>query len=268
MKRALKWAAIGFCMLIVVLLAGVTLFAGAIVKRAVNKYGPELMGVPVTLEKASCSPFAGKIKLTNLHVGNPKGFNTPALFDLGEVDIDLDSASLFSKTISIHKITAIAPHITYEKSMLGSNFSEVRKLMGGDGPEPSGEQAVDAGAESSGRKVVIEQLLIVDPALNVSIRAAGGHYVPVKLGEVELRDIGKDHGGVGFADAVSIIFSVIISNIENALLGAGDLLGSGAKAFGRGAGIAGEAVADRTSTVIKGVRGQFGGDKPADEAKK
>ena len=49
------------------------------------------------------------------------------------------------------------------------------------------------------------------------------------------------------ADAVKIILSLITSNIENAVKGAGDLVGSGAKAVGNGA-----------TSVIKGVGGLVG----------
>jgi uncharacterized protein involved in outer membrane biogenesis len=269
-KKALKWTGIGIGTVVVLLLAGLALFSGALVKWAVNAYGPGLMGVPVTLEAASCRLFAGKIKLTNLHVGNPEGFKTPSLFDLGEVDIDLDMASLFSETIVIRRIAASAPHITYEKSLLTSNFSELMKQWGGDEPATPDLDAADAAAakaQEGGRRIVIDRLVITDPALNVSIRAAGGHYVPVKLGRVEMQDIGKDSGGMRMADVMAFIFSVITSNIENALLGAGDLIGSGAKAVGHGAGVAGGAVVDGASSVIKGVGQRLGGDKKPAEKK-
>lgn len=256
MKQALKWIGIGIGALIVVLLVGLTLFGGAMVKGAVNGFGPLVMGVPVTLEKATFRPLAGKIKLTNLHVGNPKGFKTPALLDLGEVDIELDSKSLFKDTIVIHRIAVNAPHITYERGLLDSNFSALMKQLDSGTPEKksSGEKK-----EKSGKKVAIDELAVTDPALNVSITVAGGNYIPIKLGKVELRDIGKEHGGVTFADAMKIIFSVITSNVENAVLGAGDLIGSGAKAVGSGAKAVGGAVVGGASAAIKGVGGLFSG---------
>jgi uncharacterized protein involved in outer membrane biogenesis len=63
-----------------------------------------LTGVPVTLEQATFRPWSGKIGLKNLHVGNPKGFNTPGVFDLGQVDVELDVRSLLRDTIVIRRI--------------------------------------------------------------------------------------------------------------------------------------------------------------------
>ncbi|MEI6218389.1 MAG: AsmA family protein [bacterium] len=254
MKKMLKWLGIIICLLVVVVILGVTLFGGEMVKGAVNGFGPMVMGVPVTLEKASFRPLTGRIKLTNLHVGNPNGFKTPALFDLGEVEIELNGKSLFSDTIVIHKIAVVAPHITYEKSLLDSNFTALMKQLEGDTKKKPEGEPVDAKTKKGGKKVVIDELVITDPALNVSITAAGGHYIPVKLGKIELKDIGKEHGGVTFAEATKIIFSVIASNVENAVLGVGDLIGSGAKAVGG-------AVVGGVSSVISGVGGLLGGEK-------
>lgn len=259
MKKALKWIGMGICALVVLLLIGLAVSGGVMVKGAVNGLGPAVMGVPVTLEKASFKPLSGKIKLTNLHVGNPKGFKTPALFDLGEVNIELDPRSLFKDTIVIHKIAVVAPHITYERGLLDSNFGALMKQFeSGDAEKKPEEKASGAKEKKEGKKVVIDELTVVDPALNLSVTAAGGHYVPIKLGKVELKDIGKEHGGVTFPDAMKVIFSIITSNVENAVLGAGDLIGSGAKAVGG-------AVANGASSVIKGVGGLFSSDKNTNE---
>lgn len=256
MKKTLTWIVIGILALLVLLVAGLTIFGGAMAKGTVNGSGPALLGVPVALEKALFRPFAGKITLTKLHVGNPKGFKTPALFDLGEVDIELDVVSLFKDTIVIRKISVVAPHITYERGLLDSNFGALTKQLQGETEKKPAEESADSKAQQKGgKKVVIDELIVTDPVLNMSVTAAGGHYVPVKLGKVELKDIGKESGGVTIADAIKIIFSVIASNVENAVLGAGDLVGTGGKAIGSGAKEVGGTVADGASSAVKSIGG-------------
>lgn len=243
MKKALKWIGIGICVLVVLLLVGLTLFGGAIVKVAVNEFGPALLGVPVTLEKASFRPFAGKIKLTKLHIGNPKELETSALFDLDNVEIELNPMSLFSNTIVLHKVTVVAPHITYETSLVGSNIGVLEKRLEGGAKKPE-----------AGKKVIIDELTITDAQVNVSVTAAGGYSIPVKIGRIELKDIGKEQGGVTFADAVLIIAGTITGNIENAATGAGGLVGSGAKAIGG-------TLTNGASSVVKSLGGLLGPDK-------
>ncbi len=261
MKKALKWISILICLLVILLAAAVTLFGGAILKGSINRFGPALTGVPVTLEQASFKPFSGKIKLTNLHVGNPNGFKMPALLDLHEMEIEINVKSLLSDTIVIHKIAMVSPHITYERSLLGSNIDELQKHLQAGARKP-GEKASEPKAQKGGRKVIIDELLVTDPELDVSIVAAGGYSIPMKLGRVELRDIGRKQGGVTFADAIAIIASVITSNVDNAAAGAGNLLGSGAQAIGNGAQTVGGAAVHGASSVIKGVGKFFGSSKP------
>ena len=263
--KILKWTGIAICLLFVAFFVVASLSGGIIVRSAVNKFGPMILGVPVTLEKASFSLIAGKIKLTNLHVGNPNGFRTPMLIDIKELNIELKSRSLFTDTVVIHKIVVVGPHITYEKSLFGSNISSLMKQLE-DTTKPTEKKPAPEPVKGR-KKVIIEQLIVTDPELDVSITAAGGHYIPVKLGRLDLKDIGKEHGGVTFADAIGIIFSVITSNIENAVLGAGELIESGVKAIGPGVVAVGGAVVDGASAVIKGVGGLFGSDKKADEKK-
>lgn len=284
MRKVARWVAIVVPGLLVVAAVSLSLFGGAMIKGAVNSFGPAVLGVPVTLERATFRPFSGKVQLTKLHVGNPEGFKTPALFDLGDVDIELNARSLFDDTIVIHKIFVNAPEITYERGLLASNFSKLLdQLQGGDktAGEKKPEETPEKTTADGGKKVIIEELVVRDPKLNVSITAAGGHYIPVALGQVEMKDIGRKSGGATFADAVKVIFSVLTQNIENAVTGAGDLIGSGVKTAGKAAGegvkavggalsdgasAAGGAISDGASAVGKTIGGLLGGKK--DDAQK
>lgn len=258
MKKKLKRIGIGVVALLVILLIGMTVCGGLMVKGAVNGAGPAVMGVPVTLEKAAFSPLRGTIGLTGLHVGNPDGFKTGGLLDLEDVRIELDLASLFRDPIVVKRVIVRSPHITYERGLLDSNFGALMKQLDGGGTDKESSSGAKA-REKEGRKLVIDELVITDPALNVSITAAGGHFIPVKLGHVELKGIGREGGGITVVDAIKIILSLITSNIENAVKGAGDLLGSGGKALGSGARAVGGAVASGASSLVGGIGGLLGG---------
>jgi len=264
-NKLLKRVLIVFVALVAIATIAVAVFGGSMIKGGINTFGPTIMGVPVTLADATFRPFSGKVQLKKLHVGNPEGFKTPALFELGDVDIELDARSLFSDTIVIHKIYVNAPEITYERGLLSSNFGKLLEQLEGDAETADGkkEKKPAADAAGGGKKVIIDELIVRDPKLNVSITAAGGHYIPVSLGQVEMKDIGRKSGGATFADAIKVIFSVLTQNIENAVAGAGDLLGSGVKTVGKAAGegakAVGGAISDGASAVGKAVGGLLGG---------
>lgn len=232
MKRKLVIAGLILLGLLVVLLLGLIFAGGAFIRTTINTAGPAALGVPVSVQRVVFMPLRGKIRLTGLHVGNPEGFKTPALFEMGDAVVEMDPASLFRDTIVVHRIIVTAPEITYEKGLRSSNFSTLLDRLGGG---KSGPKEPAPAASKPGRKVIIEEMVIRDPKLKLSLTLAGGHAIPIALGQVEIRDIGKEKGGVTMVDAVRILFSVITSNVENAVVGAGTTVSDGAKAVGNGA---------------------------------
>ena len=241
MKKPLKF----IVWLLVATLAGLLLallFAGGpVIKGAVNTLGPAVLGVPVTLQGASFHPIQGRVRLTRLRVGNPEGFKTPALFEVGDITIELDSASLFTDTIMIREVVIEGPEITYERGLRNSNFGKLSDRLSGNSGDAGTKQTTKPESGRS-RKCIIERLVVRDPKLRLSVTALGGHALPIALGQVELKEIGKESGGVTMTDAIRIIFSVITSNVENAITGTGSLIGSGASSVGHATTSAAKAV--------------------------
>src|SRR2546423_15486479 len=49
----------------------------ALIKRALEHYGPQLTGVPVTVKAVNLEPFDGRRAITGLDLGNPQGLSPP-----------------------------------------------------------------------------------------------------------------------------------------------------------------------------------------------
>lgn len=207
------------------------LSAGGTIKTAVNAFGPGLLGVPVTLRDADVRPLSGTAHLRGLHVGNPPGFSTPALLDVDEVAVELDILSLFSDTIHVRRALVEKPRFTYERGEDKSNVSVVQDTLGAGKKKekPPAEETAGSpagrkpGAKKAEKKVIIDELIVKDPQLNASLTALNGRYVAVKLGDIEVRDIGRAEGGVTFSEAVRQIFASVAANIEKAV---GEVAGS------------------------------------------
>lgn len=262
MKRTLKITMFTLIALLGLLLLTLILAGGSLIKGLINKAGPRLLGVPVSVERVVFKPFQGKIGITALHVGNPSGFKTPSLVELGDVQVDLVPLSLFKETILIRQIIITAPELTYEKGLLRSNINTLLDQLGGGGKagveNPGNTPPEPRPPAPRGKKVIIERLVVTDPKVRLSLTLAGGHALPIALGQVELKDIGKEGGGVSVGDALRILLSVITSNVENAILGTGQIVGDGAKAVGRGAMAAGSAVAGGAATAVKSLGALIG----------
>jgi len=270
MKRFAK--IIGFVLLSVILalILVVGFFGGPLIKQTINTAGPALLGVPVKLEAATFAPFKGQLLLKGLHVGNPEGFKTAGLFDLGSLDIDLDTATLFKKIMVIREIQISAPEITYERALKNSNIGQLLEQLGSKEQASAATQTKAASTPKAkgSKKVVIQKLSISGARVNASITALGGHAMVLPLPPISLSNIGgdgKEAQGVTFVEAIRDILSAVFKGVTEAVTGAGKLAVDGAKAVGgaatEGVKAVGGAVADGAKAIGSGAGKALGGVK-------
>ena len=266
--KILKW----FVLLVVavVAIAVVTLifWGGNVIKEGVNRMGPRVLGVPVTLESARFYPLRGHVSLTGLIIGNPEGFHTESLFDMSHLEVDLNLRSLFTDTIVIERILISRPQITYEVGMRGANLNVLMQNLEAaadpDEEDPALEEVEPA------RNVVIKELVLADARAQVSATAMRGQVVPVQLSTITLNNLGGEDQSL--TEITTEVIKAILSAVTNAVAGAGDLLGDGLKSALSGAGVVTDFAADGVRGArdaigdgARGVRGLFGGEKEEDE---
>ena len=225
MKKKLRIAAIVFGALLVLLIVALLTFPGAMVKSTVNTAGPALLGVDVKLDQATFRLLRGNMKLGGLFIGNPEGFNTKSLCEVGSISIDLEPASLRTDTIIINEVYIDKPVFTYQKSLLESNLSKLLKSLEGDGKKDKEENPKKEG----GKKVIISKLTIKDPMVKLSIKGipAGA---PIPLPDIVMLDIGKEKGGATPVHVIKKIFSSVLSLTTKVAVSPIKLLGKGGSA--------------------------------------
>ncbi|MFH0953136.1 MAG: AsmA family protein [Verrucomicrobiota bacterium] len=250
--------------LIVVAVVAASLFLGSIIKTSVNTVGPKVMGVPVKLDGARFSLLTGHVKLSGLEIGNPEGFKTPSAMKLGDLEIKLNVPSLLSNKIIIERIHVGAPQITYERGLKDSNLSKLLAQIQGEAkPEekPKEEEPAPAGKEEGGQKVQINDFLIENARLNLSITGLGGNQLPIPLPPIHLKDIGKEKEGASVTEVISQVLNAILKSAGTAATAAVDLVGKGAEKAGeiaaqgveKASAIAGQGVEKAGELAGKGV---------------
>jgi len=245
MKKVLLYTGIIFVVLAVV----VIFFASQVVKNAINTAGPIALGVPVTVEDVRAYPLRGVINIKNLVVGNPEGFKTDSLFNMGVLNVEISTASLFSDTIIVKTIEIVAPEITYEMKLGGSNIGALQESLAGD-KEPAEKESEEVVEEKSGgKKVIIEKFLITDGKVKLSLPGMLGTAVPLPLPKVELLDIGKEKEGASSADVIKKVIGAVLGAVTEVVTSSGKLLGDGAKAVGDGVTAVGGAAVDGVGAV-------------------
>ena len=123
---------IGIVLLVLVVVVGIVLArVGTIIKTSVNTFGPQVLGVPVSLEQASFYPLKGEIRMRNLVIGSPdeEKFGTNAIFRLGGLSVDLAMKDILAGNVHIRDITVTGPEVWYQKTLTSSNIGRLLEIL-------------------------------------------------------------------------------------------------------------------------------------------
>lgn len=222
--------------LLLIILAAAVYFIGSStlnkgIKTAVETFGPQVTQTPVLLEAVNLSILSGKGTLTGLNVGNPEGFKSEHIFALGQIDVEVDTGSIFSDKIIINKIHIQQPEISYEKTLSGSNIKTLLKnieAFSGPAEEKADAEAEAADEVGAQKQVVIKQLIIEDGSIYVGLLGAGSK---VPLPRIEMNNLGEDGNKKSVSETIDLVLTEVLKSIGPAMSGAGDLLQEGGKAF-------------------------------------
>ena len=205
MKIALKLLG-GFCLLLILVIAGVWFYMDVIIKSAVERVGPEVTGTEVRLDSARLSPLSGSGSLNGFAVGNPEGFEYPNAFTLGAIDLEIDPSTLGSDVILIKNINIVSPKIFYENNANGDNLQtlmdNIEKNTGGG----SSDQTEEAAGEE--KKIIIERFSLSDGDITVS-HSRLNDVIEVPMPDLVLTDIGRNSNGATISQASAQIFEQI-----------------------------------------------------------
>lgn len=262
-----KKIVIGLVLALAVIFLLVMVRGGTLIREAINQGGPSLLGVDVSVQDVTFRPLRGNVQLKNLHVGNPKGYKTSGVFDLGLVEVELKPGSLLSDTIIIETIKIEGPEITYERGLKNSNIGALlEQLEGGATEEPNDsdkdkkrdEPKKPEQKDAGGKKVIIRDLKVNGAQVKVSLTALQGVAAPIPLPPVHLTGIGEETGGTSFGEALGKIIGAILGAVTDLVTGAGKLAVEGATAVGGAAVDGAKAVGGAAVDGVKAVGGAAG----------
>jgi len=216
--------------LLVLAVVALHLFLDSAVKKAVEIAGPELMKVQVKLDSVNLSLLSGSGKVQGLVVGNPEGFKTPHAISVGAASLALQPASLLADKIVVESINVQAPEITFETDLRHNNLSKLIDNMGGT-PEAKKEPGQPTEAKP-GKKLEVDDFLIQNGKLHVSVTTLGSKSATVPLPEIHLRDLGKGPDGITPAELTKRVLTELEASASKAAAKAIEDLSKGALYLG------------------------------------
>ena len=198
--------------LLLVLAVGATfLYLDSIVTSGIEVVGSDVLDTEVTVASVSISPLNGSGSISGLEIRNPEGFDAEYIFQLEQVEVNLNTSSLFSDVIEIESVVITQPQITYETRITTDN---VRALMENLGGGDTGADSPAADPEG-GKEIIIREFRMLDPQLNL---VAAVVTAPVGLPDIELNDIGTEDNSATVAQAMEVVLSALRNAIVNSNL--------------------------------------------------
>ncbi len=176
----------------------------ALIKRAIERFGPDLTGVSVKVASVKLEPLDGRGAIRGLEVGNPTGYKTPRALSLGEMRLAVDPASLASEVVHIREITLEAPSITYERGPGGDNLTAIQKHIESVLPKSEAGRG-DSKAERQAK----ERRFIVDRVEVRKARVSYGGTLDVDVPDLMLRDLGRKSGGATAGQITQQVWSSV-----------------------------------------------------------
>jgi len=184
----------------------------SLIKEGVEEYAPQYTKTDVTLGGASVSFLSGEGGLSNLAIGNPKGYKSAEALSLGELGVAIDIDTVTDDVIVIHSIDVVAPAISYEYGgNAGSNLQQLVKNI-----QSSAKSAKDSGktpAKETGKekKVIIDRLTIRDGRVSI-LTPLSDEALLADLPTIEMTQIGRKTGG----EHVSEVVKQVMKRVTNA----------------------------------------------------
>jgi len=204
MKRAILIGA-----LVVIVLVGFGIYylasnLNALVAAAIEKHGSEATEPTVSVSGVDIQIREGRGTIAGLRVESPEGFDTAVAFQLDDITLDMDVASVREDPIVIEELRVKAPVIHAEvKKTGGSNIDELRKRV----QEHAGDSSGDDGGGTD-KKIRIEKLIFEEGRIEVDASALGVEKRTIALPAINLENVGGA-SGVPPAEIAKVILTTV-----------------------------------------------------------
>lgn len=171
------------CLKIAVIAVGLILILGAIISLLLLNHAHiylkdkfiesirQTVNTSLTAEKIQVSPLRRQIVISGLAIGNPGEFKTANAIELPKVTIDVDAATLFSKSPVIKRVHVDgAQFFIRHEAGKGTNIAMLARI-------------VEMGRQASGtdRKFIVEECVFENGKVKLTSNA-----LPVPLSEISL----------------------------------------------------------------------------------
>jgi hypothetical protein len=173
--------AIAAVLLLLLVLGLVLVFAGPLVKGAIETGGTWATGVETCVENVSAGLVGGELSIEGLTLANPPGFHAQPFLGLRAAHGAWETRSLFSDEIHVRELALDGLALRIERNAKGTNYGAILEhLKGLSGGAGGAQPPAEAGRR---RTLVVDRIVVRDVLAELELAdvplAAGSYKVSV-----------------------------------------------------------------------------------------
>jgi len=184
--------------------------AGDVLEQLIENFDVAFLGVRVSIEKATLNPFSGELRLDNLEVANPPGYNSDYLLRAKLLRLDFQMLpfvfSLF-KRLEIRKVELSGMRTNYEQALTTSNILDVMHHAQKDQDSRS-----NAGNTSS--TVILHEVSMTDCWVKGTLSLTGSRGISLAVPDLHYTDFEEEVG----ANTTDVIIDVLLGSLLKSIL--------------------------------------------------
>ncbi len=204
-------------LVILLIVGGVVIYgasqSGTLIREAVLDYAPPATGAKVSLDKVDVAILGGSAGISNLTVGNPKGFKSDYAFKVANMAVKIDMASLTGEVIRIKEIRINGADLIYELGTKGNNISKIQKNI----EKYTQSLGLAASKSESEAKFIVDNIYITGTKVKLATDLLGGKGAGLTLPDIHLKNIGTEDKAATAGEVGSAIFGAVNKGLSKVI---------------------------------------------------
>lgn len=213
--------ALGWLILAVIIFIGISVYFTAtnlngLVKQAIEQVGTETLKTPVSVEAVDINLPEARAALRGLSIQNLTGYSQGSLFELGDIELDLNLEAILEKRIDLTEITIKGMRVNAEQKGTTTNIQALmNNLPAADKTSPSPDPAPQSGSSPVDDFLIkVSRFQFVDNQVTLVTEQWGEQTV--KVPAITLKDMGGQQG-VPPDQFATVVFRQLLDDVNRAV---------------------------------------------------
>jgi hypothetical protein len=214
-KLALIFAAVLFTLIFLVLCT-----FDWILEKSIEAVAPKMTQTEVEVGSVGLSPLLGRFSISNLQIGNPKGYEAADALHLGKLKLGIRLRSLFASVKEIDELSIQGLEVNWEGGLTSSNLNQIEKNINEftKNLELSGPSNKKS---KSDLRLRIHRLVMEDVKVHIISKSLVKADFRFPIPRIEIKNIGSGPEGASVdhiaAAALSSLSAEIVSGIGKSI---------------------------------------------------